>query len=242
MEQQIELVEVKEEYCPEDKTPLTVKQLQEYDLFTLKHEELDIKSEIIDGNEKSFTCADCSESFAYSELLELHKTIHSASVNQKNNCPCCSRTYVSVPHYKLHIQDHLTSYRRCTFCPKIFINSHKLRSHIADHKHNREIICEYCEKCFSHRGSLFRHMKIHVNGKSYKCEQCDKSFMTEDALKSHKKRHEETIKCPSCVESFLSKSSLRSHIKDVHVTKQLWNCLICNETFKNKVCTTILTF
>lgn len=76
--------------------------------------------------------------------------------------------------------------------------------------------CDYCSKIFSRRSKLMEHMKVHSQKtKFYSCRTCNRKFPKEVLLTRHEIIH----------------SDLLTQIK-VETSNR---CLVCNETFKEKL-------
>ncbi|KAF3703304.1 Zinc finger E-box-binding homeobox 1 Delta EF1 Transcription factor 8 [Channa argus] len=104
--------------------------------------------------EESFSCSECSYSFAYRAQLERHMTVHKGG------------------------QRHITQSGgnrkfKCTECGKAFKYKHHLKEHLRIHSGEKPYECSNCKKRFSHSGSYSSHISskkcisiISVNGRS----------------------------------------------------------------------------
>ncbi|KAI3355055.1 hypothetical protein L3Q82_017932, partial [Scortum barcoo] len=105
--------------------------------------------------EESFSCPECSYSFAYRAQLERHMTIHKSGRDQR------------------HITQSGGNRKfKCTECGKAFKYKHHLKEHLRIHSGEKPYECSNCKKRFSHSGSYSSHISskkcisvISVNGR-----------------------------------------------------------------------------
>ncbi|XP_070842644.1 zinc finger E-box-binding homeobox 1b isoform X2 [Chaetodon trifascialis] len=105
--------------------------------------------------EESFSCPECSYSFAYRAQLERHMTVHKGGRDQR------------------HITQSGGNRKfKCTECGKAFKYKHHLKEHLRIHSGEKPYECSNCKKRFSHSGSYSSHISskkcisvISVNGR-----------------------------------------------------------------------------
>ena len=88
-----------------------------------------------------FACHTCGKQYSTSSNLARHRQTHRSPDHSKaRKCPLCSKVYVSMPAFAMH-----------------------MRTHTAGHN------CTVCGKCFSRPWLLKGHMRTHTGEKPYSC-------------------------------------------------------------------------
>nr|XP_020480390.1 zinc finger E-box-binding homeobox 1 isoform X2 [Monopterus albus] len=107
--------------------------------------------------EESFSCPECSYSFAYRAQLERHMTVHKGGRDQRHTTQLGGNRKF-----------------KCTECGKAFKYKHHLKEHLRIHSGEKPYECSNCKKRFSHSGSYSSHISskkcisvISVNGKPH---------------------------------------------------------------------------
>ncbi|XP_012726652.2 LOW QUALITY PROTEIN: zinc finger E-box-binding homeobox 1 [Fundulus heteroclitus] len=91
--------------------------------------------------EESFSCPECSYSFAYRAQLERHMSVHKGGRDQRH-------VTQSGGNRKF----------KCTECGKAFKYKHHLKEHLRIHSGEKPYECSHCKKRFSHSGSYSSHI------------------------------------------------------------------------------------
>ncbi|XP_068160477.1 zinc finger E-box-binding homeobox 1b isoform X2 [Antennarius striatus] len=104
----------------------------------------------------SFSCPECSFSFAHRAQLDRHMAVHRSTRDQRHITP-------SGGNRKF----------KCTECGKAFKYKHHLKEHLRIHSGEKPYECSNCKKRFSHSGSYSSHISskkcisvISVNGRA----------------------------------------------------------------------------
>ncbi|XP_062343276.1 uncharacterized protein si:ch73-347e22.4 [Osmerus eperlanus] len=152
---------------------------------------------LANASRRRYACAQCGKSFNQWNKLWLHHKMH----RQKGRCfPCtqCKLEFYYFGSYRDHMQEHAAlSPFVCPLCPKAFIASEDLSTHLCEHHNPCEYLkCHTCGKCFTSFQSLERHGRLHKGANSNHCLLCDVSFRSTSALQDHLKTHESLLRNP----------------------------------------------
>eukprot|EP00095_Tigriopus_kingsejongensis_P007215 maker-scaffold1268_size51707-snap-gene-0.17 protein:Tk07215 transcript:maker-scaffold1268_size51707-snap-gene-0.17-mRNA-1 annotation:"transcriptional repressor scratch" len=172
-------------------------------------------SPVYPSSPSDFVCTDCGKKYSTSSNLARHRQTHrvtlsfpkpnaqcrfnyiffycvnrSLSDKKAKSCPHCSKVYVSMPAFAMHLRTHNQTCR-CHICGKSFSRPWLLQGHIRTHTGERPYECEVCHKAFADKSNLRAHTQTHSTKKPFTCEKCGKTF----ALKSYLCKHEES----SCI-------------------------------------------
>ena len=140
------------------------------------------------GVNNGYTCSDCGKAYSTSSNLARHKQTHRSLEDKKaKKCPHCSKIYVSMPAFSMHLRTHNQTCK-CHICGKAFSRPWLLQGHVRTHTGERPFPCHLCPKAFADKSNLRAHVQTHSTDKPYKCGSCGKSF----ALKSYLYKHEES--------------------------------------------------
>ncbi|XP_060520870.1 zinc finger protein 91-like [Cylas formicarius] len=146
-----------------------------------------------------WSCDECPQVFASSELLEEHKTTHqrqqSLPLNKKHKPPfrydknlnlyLCLKCLIYV-NDKSELADHLDNHPEfaCRQCREKFPSVAALGVHSAEHDANNRITCPLCSFSCDSKNSLLGHIHLtHSNG--HECVVCFKTFPSSGNLLSH---------------------------------------------------------
>ena len=158
-------------------------------------------------------------------------------INQENAnyiCTSCNATFSEESETINHVCD---SKIKCEFCPKVFVNMHKMKKHVKNVHNSKKYTCKYC----NHSLKVARELKIHIIEKhehqnGVKCDFCTKVFASESRKKQHIAISHVKVKdhiCELCPDKAYSrKSGLMDHMRENHCQngKKEYPCEHCNKS------------
>ncbi|KAH6946518.1 hypothetical protein HPB50_013781 [Hyalomma asiaticum] len=140
------------------------------------------------AGEPYYACPECGKRYSTSSNLARHRQTHRSVTDKKaRQCPHCSKVYVSMPAFSMHVRTHGQGCQ-CPFCGKCFSRPWLLQGHIRTHTGEKPFKCSQCSKAFADKSNLRAHVQTHSPTKPFVCRRCGKAF----ALKSYLYKHEES--------------------------------------------------
>jgi KRAB domain-containing zinc finger protein len=172
---------------------------------------------------KEFKCHNCSKSFAFDKLLQIHLNYEPTHrfycfKDRDFTCKICEKVYLNRRLLKRHSLSH-AEHVQCTICQQ-FKSASSIKSHIKSHKikdQEPKFSCELCSKTFHFNGNLRKHYRVHKN-KSVVCDFCGQKVSSKKKLAAHLKVHlpKPTWKCQICLTTFKQSYSLKRHYTRFH--------------------------
>ena len=110
---------------------------------------------------------------------------------------------------------------KCEFCHNYFESDEDLNEHKKEkHPKHKEILCDFCPKVFFQPSRLKSHLRSHKN-EPVSCKICGISISSESNLRQHEKyvhgSTEENVKCDVCEVQYKTKRQLKLHIASKHM-------------------------
>lgn len=167
-------------------------------------------------NIREHRCAHCPKRFVLRQSMIEHMRIHSNEAPLK--CSLCMKRFKRFSNLIQHRNRHHLKLRPqakdfiCS-CGEVFHS----RAKIAWHRETHDVkpkCCPYCRERFMHKNSLVRHIRL-----------------------SHTERFHlfkrDSVECPYCKKKYI-KSSLKMHMEQHKITRQVYECTICNKSLTTK--------
>lgn len=197
-----------------------------------------LKRHIVRHANRNVQCGACLQVFKTKfNFIEHVKSAHRTNVKPLIKCEICER-HVSLKKLESHTRAH--SETNCVLCGKVFVSVKHYRAHMERHALKLRLIrrryvktCGFCEKECANKNALTAHVnKVHLQVKPYACDMCEKQFYTEYDLRCHMKLHSSKSKerCELCFKVLRSRSQLVAHIRK-HMGVRPYACQLCNHTF-----------
>lgn len=202
-------------------------------LSTLNNNEITIKSEQSEGNERKrqpqracriqTTRKNVSANISKPKV---HKEASSDDIQRTG-----SKVNSIIPN---RLRSNDVKRHNCSICGKDFISPSRLdyhtrEKHLPDTDPRRYLPCPLCYVKFKTYSQLYRHMNIHKeNPTTLTCYHCQKQYKVKHQLSEHIRSHFgiKPFKCAYCTKAFSASSNKHAHEK----THQ-HQCRVCNKTF-----------
>ena len=195
----------------------------------------------------TFTCEQCSKSFARKETLMNHSCVANSKEEGESQEDCgqtcnkCGKMFVCAESLIKHMAIHTDKYR-CEVCRRAFVCNETLKSHMCKgppnaysrYKPEKKFACDFCGQAFVKQKYLYRHMAAHTG--EFTCDTCDRWFSRKEALLSHMRKcnpngvaaDEETFPCDQCHKVFSKRTTLENHM---NVHRECYKCNDCKKSF-----------
>eukprot|EP01083_Nonionella_stella_P078165 213750_1 len=147
--------------------------------------------------QRPFICDTCGEGFKTSNVLDVHKRVHSNKFMFQCEYPQCTKQfkhkYTLSVHRRTHTGERPFPCKKCsrTFADRTALTVHARRKH----SHVRPYACTHCPKSFCESSSLRRHMATHTQSRPYWCSICQKGLATRSGFAQHTKTQKHLKKC-----------------------------------------------
>ncbi|XP_017959064.1 uncharacterized protein LOC108653220 [Drosophila navojoa] len=176
-----------------------------------------------------FVCKQCNHTFdELGKLLQHELEQHSSGIISPRNsyqhqCKICNTTYRTVTLLNYHMKRHTPVKVSCKQCPKEFVTTSELESHLlAEHSVGSPtpLKCGIngCTKTFNYKHHLKRHQTASHTAVQYICPECGRDMLTSLHLRNHMSSHKSThsYKCPKCVRTYMRRNPFRRHALREH--------------------------
>lgn len=178
-------------------------------------------------------CKECRLSFRNQTELTDHSSYCQGPPVKPYICENCGHISFTLSAFNHHRKNHQKHRFKCHLCPKQYITTSRLKTHMVVHENLRKFLCSVCGKNFNYRNALQYHMRLHTGEKPYVCNYCGLRFHMDGACKRHMRNHtnEKPYECQFCLKKFASGSEKREH-ENMHTGHTPYHCAYCGKGFR----------
>lgn len=145
--------------------------------------------EIRSGNNSTFPCQSCGQTFYSSIDYDNHNRIVHAKL-KPYKCTLCPKRFTQPGGLSQHMRVHAGIRPfSCTYCIKTFTQKAGLQQHLRTHTKVKPFTCIVCQKQFSQSVHLRQHMRVHTNIQPFECTVCQRRFKQSSHLNFHMRTH-----------------------------------------------------
>lgn len=193
-------------------------------------------------NRQKHVCKICGKCYIENTVLKQHLLKHK-EVNEGQISELSTQLMHTVQTRPVLVRQRNPEYKfECPICQNRYAKERSLKSHISYvHENIKKYQCNLCKKRFIENFALKQHLARHKNDtaqKVFKCPLCPRTYAQKKFLDYHIAHHDANPRqkrhpCLKCKKVYATNVALKDHMQIVHEGKVLYECKICNKSFKS---------